>query len=75
MATELETDDNIAMLWVPDEVPEGGLALSYRLYFGPGVPHPASPGRVVSTRFARVGDGARPLRRRLRGRRTGAERA
>lgn len=57
MATELETDDNIAMLWVPDEVPDGGLALSYRLYFGPGVPHPSAPGKVASTRFSRQGDG------------------
>jgi glucans biosynthesis protein len=56
IATELETDDNIAMLWAPDQVPETGLDLHYRVYFGPGIPHVAAPGRATATRLARTGE-------------------
>jgi periplasmic glucans biosynthesis protein len=36
-ATELESDDNIAMLWVPDQVPADGLSVRYRIHFGSAV--------------------------------------
>jgi glucans biosynthesis protein len=54
MSTELETDDNVAMLWVPDQVPQDGLALRYRLYLGAGVPNGGPRGQVIATRIARV---------------------
>lgn len=55
IATELETDDNMAMLWVPDHVPAEGLSLHYRLHFGPNVPLGPSLGKVVGTRYAERG--------------------
>ncbi|HEX6241317.1 MAG TPA: glucan biosynthesis protein, partial [Polyangiales bacterium] len=48
-ATELESDDNIASLWVPDRVPAEGLTLRYRIHFGAAV-EPTGFGRVVATR-------------------------
>jgi glucans biosynthesis protein len=54
MATERETDDNVAMLWVPDAVPAEGLALRYRLHLGPGVPSAGPLGHVTAMRIARV---------------------
>lgn len=54
IATELETDDNVAMLWVPDEVPQDGLSLRYRLHLGPEVPGDGPSGRAVATRMAVV---------------------
>jgi glucans biosynthesis protein len=50
MATRLETDDNIALLWVPDHVPAEGLALRYRLHFGSTVDGAAAFGSAVATR-------------------------
>ena len=49
IATELETDDNIAALWVPDALPEDGLAVSYRMHVGYADQRGPS-GRVVATR-------------------------
>jgi glucans biosynthesis protein len=54
MATDRETDDNVAMLWVPDDVPAEGLALQYRLYLGPGVPDGGPLGHVTAMRVAKV---------------------
>jgi periplasmic glucans biosynthesis protein len=55
MSTEIETDDNVAMLWVPDQVPQDGLSLRYRLYMGTGVPNNEGPrGQVTATRIAKV---------------------
>ncbi len=58
IATPLETDDNIAMMWVPDSVPEGGLSVRYRLSFGSELPTPETLGRVNATRIARLSTGA-----------------
>ncbi|MEZ4326049.1 MAG: glucan biosynthesis protein [Polyangiales bacterium] len=49
IATELETDDNIVAMWVPDTVPDDGLALRYRMAFGDAV-GPTAASHVVSTR-------------------------
>jgi glucans biosynthesis protein len=48
-ATALESDDNIATLWLPDHVPADGLRVQYRLSFGSDVEH-AAFGRVMATR-------------------------
>jgi glucans biosynthesis protein len=54
MSTERETDDNVAVLWMPDAVPADGLALQYRLHLGPGVPGEGPLGHVTATRVAKV---------------------
>lgn len=66
IATHLETDDNIAAMWVPDVVPDDGLAIRYRITFAADA--------ALGT-GARDGDAhrphrraTRPLRRRLHGR-------
>jgi glucans biosynthesis protein len=51
IATELESDDNIAMLWVPDRVPADGLSLRYRLHFGSAVEGAAGFGHALATRL------------------------
>lgn len=61
IATELETDDNIAMAFVPAAVPEQKLSVRYRLHVGAGVPVTASGARVVATRIARTKEGSRFL--------------
>jgi glucans biosynthesis protein len=53
IATPKETDDNIAVLWVPDHVPADGLTIDYRLHFGADPPAEGKPARTVSTRVAR----------------------
>ena len=55
IATELESDDNIAAMWVPDQVPSDGLDLHYRLHVGAEVPVARQLGKVVSTRYAQKG--------------------
>jgi glucans biosynthesis protein len=60
MADPREITDNIAMAWVPDEVPNLTLDMRYRLHLGtsPG----ASPGaRVVATRIGKTKEGSRFL--------------
>lgn len=48
-ATALESDDNIAALWVPDQVPNDALRVQYRISFGSEVE--GQPfGRAVATR-------------------------
>jgi glucans biosynthesis protein len=50
-ATQLESDDNIATLWVPDDVPREGLSLRYRVHFGKEV-EAAGFGRAAHTRVS-----------------------
>lgn len=57
IATQLESDDNIAAVWVPDHVPPQGLSLHYRLHFGPEIPVARTLGQVVGTRVVDKGDG------------------
>ena len=50
ITTKLESDDNMALTWVPDQVPADGLSLHYRLHFGRS-PTPEDRGaKVVATR-------------------------
>jgi glucans biosynthesis protein len=56
IATRLETDDNIAAMWVPDQVPAGGVVLRYRLSFRDDVVL-GNGARVTDTRIAQLGDG------------------
>jgi periplasmic glucans biosynthesis protein len=51
IATALESDDNIALLWVPDHMPPEGLSLRYRLRFGGAVENTAAFGHVLATRL------------------------
>lgn len=60
IATRLESDDNVAIAYVPDGVAPGRLSFRYRLHVGRGVPI-APPGRVVATRIAKTERGARFL--------------
>lgn len=63
IATQLETDDNIAMAWVPDHLPPRGepLAVSYRLHVGSPEDVQAPAGRVVATRIGKTEHGTRFL--------------
>jgi glucans biosynthesis protein len=54
-ATELESDDNIALLWQPDQVPNDELRVQYSIAFGSDVEH-ARFGRAVATRVAASGE-------------------
>lgn len=52
IATQLESDDNMGMMWVPEQVPETGLSLCYRIHFGDELPKDLGPtSKVESTRF------------------------
>ena len=59
IASQLETDDNIAMAWVPDALPERGqpLALSYRMHVGSADDVKGPSARVSATR---ISQSARP---------------
>jgi len=63
IATQLETDDNIAMAWVPDSVPPRGepLSLSYRLHVGSADDVQGPAARVAATRIGKTEKGARFL--------------
>jgi glucans biosynthesis protein len=61
IATELETDDNIAIAWVPHELSERQLELRYRLHVGRDVPKAGPAGRVIATRLGRTKQGTRFL--------------
>lgn len=52
IATNLESDDNVAALWVPDQVPGDGLELHYRVHIGHDVPVKHELGTVSGTRYA-----------------------
>jgi glucans biosynthesis protein len=62
IATTHETGDNIALAWVPDQVPvvPDALALRYRLHFGAAVGQ-APGGQVLSTRSVATERGRRFL--------------
>jgi glucans biosynthesis protein len=55
IATQLETDDNVAIAWVPDVLPEPGqpLALSYRLHVGSADDMKGPSARVEATRIGK----------------------
>ncbi|MEY4508768.1 MAG: hypothetical protein RLZZ450_890 [Pseudomonadota bacterium] len=55
IATKLESDDNIAAVWVPDHVPGEGIELHYRVHIGQDVPVKHELGKVVGTRYAAQG--------------------
>lgn len=55
MHTELETDDNIGVMWVPAEIPADGLSLRYRITFGEQVPWVGEGAHVVANRVAAPG--------------------
>ena len=63
IATQLETDDNIALAWVPDAVPPRGepLDLSYRLHVGSADDVQGPAARVAATRLGRTEKGYRFL--------------
>jgi glucans biosynthesis protein len=52
IATERESDDNIALAWVPDQLPREGLSVRYRLRFGSAVEGAAAFGHAVATRVS-----------------------
>ena len=60
IATELETDDNIAMLWVPDAVPVDGVSATYRMHVGFADQH-GPRGRAIATRRTTTKNGERFL--------------
>jgi glucans biosynthesis protein len=63
ISTKLETDDNIAMAWVPDAVPARGtpLDLSYRLHVGSADDVKGPTARVAATRIGKTEHGTRFL--------------
>ena len=61
ITSDQEIHDNIAALWVPDEVPAGGLSLRYRLHLGGALPQAGPAGRVTATRQAATKNGTRFL--------------
>lgn len=63
IATQLETDDNIAMAWVPDALPARGepLSISYRLHVGSAEDVQGPAARVAATRIGKTEKGARFL--------------
>lgn len=63
IATQLETDDNIALAWVPDALPQRGepLDLSYRLHVGSADDVQGPSARVAATRLGRTEKGYRFL--------------
>jgi periplasmic glucans biosynthesis protein len=63
IATQLETDDNIALAWVPDVLPERGqpLDLAYRLHVGSADDVQGPAARVAATRLGRTENGFRFL--------------
>jgi glucans biosynthesis protein len=63
ISTQLETDDNIAMAWVPDVQPERGqpLAISYRLHVGSADDVKGPTARVDGTRIGKTEGGVRFL--------------
>ncbi len=63
ISTQLETDDNIAIAWVPDTLPERGqpLSLSYRLHVGSADDVEGPTARVAATRIGKTEKGVRFL--------------
>jgi glucans biosynthesis protein len=63
ISTELETDDNIALAWVPDVQPERGkpLSVSYRVHVGSADDVKGPTARVAATRMGKTDNGVRFL--------------
>ena len=63
ISTQLETDDNIALAWVPDVVPERGqpLDIQYRMHVGGTDDVQGPSARVTATRLGRTKHGTRFL--------------
>jgi glucans biosynthesis protein len=63
ISTLLETDDNIAMAWVPDALPPRGepLTISYSLHVGSADDVRGPAARVAATRIGKTEKGARFL--------------
>lgn len=59
ITTLLESDDNVALAWVPDQVPDEGLDLQYKITFGEQLPRAAPGAQVSATRMERIDDGTR----------------
>jgi periplasmic glucans biosynthesis protein len=57
IATKLESDDNIAMVWIPDQAPSDGMTMHYRLHFGQRIPAENALGKVVATRYRELAPG------------------
>jgi periplasmic glucans biosynthesis protein len=56
ISTKLESDDNIAAVWVPDHVPgSDGIDLRYRIHIGQDVPVKHELGKIIGTRYAAQG--------------------
>jgi glucans biosynthesis protein len=51
-ATELDSDDNIASLWVPEPAPRDQLRVQYRISFGTDVELSAAPSELNAARSA-----------------------
>ncbi len=61
IATELETDDNIALAFVPNGPSEPELRVRYRLHVGSALPASPNTARVVATRTTKAKQGTRFL--------------
>ena len=60
IGTQLESDDNIGAMWVPDNIPPGadGLNLHYRMHVGSELPAGIGPAsQAVDTRYTDLGRG------------------
>lgn len=61
IATRLETDDNIAVAWVPDDTSSRELRIEYRMHVGNELGALHSGGFVAATRLSRESSGTRFL--------------
>jgi glucans biosynthesis protein len=59
IATNQETDDNIALAWLPEALPQDELVLHYRLHFGAGLPPGGVHNQMIATRVGTTPHGAR----------------
>ncbi len=59
LRSDVEANDNIALAWVPDQIPVDGLHLRYRVHWGAAVEGAGATAMVSATRIARTEQGAR----------------
>jgi glucans biosynthesis protein len=59
ITTLRETDDNIALAWLPASLPQGEQVLRYRLHFGAKLPPDGARNQVIATRVGKTPRGAR----------------
>jgi glucans biosynthesis protein len=52
ISTNLESDDNMGAMWVPEKIENNQYAMKYRVYFGNTLPFTPPLGRVIGTRHA-----------------------